>query len=340
MIGKKFNETGQVIVVLLLTMLGALVIGLTITQRSLNDVSTSTQTEQSTRAFSAAEAGLEKIFAPTTDTYNSEGVPISEAELGNNSSAVAYKINQLPRNCQALEYPPIGKETVAQFWLVDPMLVADVSNHNLASLSLTEYNESLYNKPCNDASSYAYKSYAGNTVDVYWGNSDLSNNLIDPDTPALEVNLITKDFSSNAFKSYRFFYDPLPSTQRANGFQRPDPSCGAPPYKINTTNSKTDQPTDADRDFRCKVSIPPSGVIGSNEKMFIVRVRVLYSNANQAVALKPQSGFSLPSQAIIYSSTGTSGLSRKTIQVFQLQDVASPLFDFALFSAGSVTKNR
>ena len=55
------KESGQIIIVLLLMMLVGLSIGLVVTQRSVTDVSVSTQSEQSQRAFSAAEAGIEKV---------------------------------------------------------------------------------------------------------------------------------------------------------------------------------------------------------------------------------------------------------------------------------------
>lgn len=53
------NESGQTIIILLLVMVVGLTIGLSMVSRSLTDIKISQQTEQSQRAFSAAEAGLE-----------------------------------------------------------------------------------------------------------------------------------------------------------------------------------------------------------------------------------------------------------------------------------------
>ncbi len=103
------KKYGQIVIVLLLTMLVALAVGLTITQRSITDISTSTQTEQSTRALSAAEAGLEKAI--------SQGSGFSDLNLGNQSSVKVEVLNDLPGSKQTLEYPSVEKETIAQFWL-------------------------------------------------------------------------------------------------------------------------------------------------------------------------------------------------------------------------------
>ena len=59
------SQSGQIVIILLLLMLVILSIGLAVTQRTITNVSTSSQTEQSSRAFSAAEAGLEVQFRET-----------------------------------------------------------------------------------------------------------------------------------------------------------------------------------------------------------------------------------------------------------------------------------
>jgi hypothetical protein len=329
------DQTGQVIVVLLLTMLGALVVGLVITQRSINDVTTSTQSDQSSRAFSAAEAGLEKVrLIQPTDLNVS--LPITESQLGNESKARAFKISALPLRGQALEYPPIGRETVAQFWLVPP------TNISAGAMSKwpKDVNKSIYED-------LGYLAYKDPQVYVYWGNSDLATDAkrLDLDTPAIEVDVITKNVSANSYKSYRYFFDPL--TTRNNGFTTPNcktgetdsPSGSIFPDPINTTNSRSN-PLPADRQFRCRAKVPPSSFsLATDEHLFLIRARILYSSAAQAVAVRPiDVNKQLPNQVEIYTSIGTAGQSQKTIQIFHQTNVASSFFDFALFSAGSITK--
>lgn len=53
------NEKGQIVIILLLVMVVGLTVGLSVVSRSLLNVKQSTLTEESSRAFTAAEAGIE-----------------------------------------------------------------------------------------------------------------------------------------------------------------------------------------------------------------------------------------------------------------------------------------
>lgn len=158
------NQKGQVILILILVMTVALAIGLSVIQRSLSDISTSSKVEQSSRAFSAAEAGIEKAlkddFSPANFT---------------DSSATVLDSGLLPAAGQALEYPPLGKEEVAEIWLADPR--ADLPN-------------------CT-----GYTCYTKTFLDVYWGNPTAS------DKAALELTLVYYDSSLNQYKSLKWYLD-------------------------------------------------------------------------------------------------------------------------------------
>ncbi len=285
----KSNQSGQVVIILLLTMLVALAISLAVTQRSVTDVSLSTQSEQSSRAFSAAEAGVERAIQTNSTT--------DQIDLGNQSSAKVTTSDFLPRAHQALEYPPVGKESYAQFWLADPATL----------------------KPY----------YPNNTpIYLYFGNEDLISNLSSPETPAVEINLIATNGSS--YNSLRYYFDPVASRRTDNGFS--DPGCSSAPLAINTSSSP--DASLADRRFRCRVTITiPSGIYP-----FLMRVRVLYSANSQKIALAPDPTKSIPPQITIVTSTGTSGQSQKTLQVFRQKYYLPPFLDYAIFSAGDLGK--
>src|SRR5687768_11168985 len=97
---------GQVILILLLVMTVGLAIGLSVIQRSLSDVTTASKIEQSSRAFSAAEAGIERALKGNCTDNNC-------VNLNNSSQAVVQDSGSVPAiatngNQQiALEYPPI-----------------------------------------------------------------------------------------------------------------------------------------------------------------------------------------------------------------------------------------
>lgn len=103
------NEFGQTILILILVLTVGLAIGISVVQRSLSDISTSSKVEQSSRAFSAAEAGIERALS---------GGSIGNISVGDNS-ALVNDSGSLPPANTALEYPPLSKEELAHFWL-DP----------------------------------------------------------------------------------------------------------------------------------------------------------------------------------------------------------------------------
>lgn len=317
----KKKPKGQVAVVVLLFLLVALTIGLSVVQQSLTHITTSTQSEQGSRSFSAAEAGIEKSLGDTTQIVGPPPSPVSvpQSDLGNQARANVQIVNNLPATGVALEYPPIGREDIAQFWLADPK------------------------NPDNDwqpgrlpgDSKFAY---GGSTFNVYFG--DIAS-FGSSDSPALAVNLITKDGAGN-YKSSSGFYDSSSSRAASNGFASAT-SCAPDannPIRIITSSSVTinqDSPTK----FLCYATVSlPAGSIP-----ILTRVRILYSNIKQPVALQPVqpdggcSACTLPRQAAIYTSVGYSGQTTKIIQVFRQLDFVPTFLDFAIFSSGQIEKN-
>lgn len=298
------SERGQVIIILLLTMLVGLAVGVTITQRSITDVSISKQNEQASRAFSAAEAGIEKALQ-----QESAGIILPEApiklNLDNNSQAQVTTNADLPGPAQALEYPPISTEEVSHFWLVDPKTLKSAYPPN-------------------------------SKIEVYFGNEGI--NTSSDDTPAIETILVFKDSLGN-FSSERNFFDSH-STGRTskNGFS--SASCSPTSYFINSSFSS--DTSSQDRKFKCKVLLD---MLAGQPALtpYLLRVRVLYSSQGQKVAVKPYGSCagvpcSIPAQATVHTSVGSSGKSQKTVRVFRQKDVVPSIFDFAVFSAGEIAK--
>ena len=62
----KKSQSGQIILIVLLIMVVLLTIGLALVVRSVTDIRISTETKESTRAFSAAEAGIEEALRQTS----------------------------------------------------------------------------------------------------------------------------------------------------------------------------------------------------------------------------------------------------------------------------------
>lgn len=297
------NQGGQVIIILLLVMVVALAIGLSVVGRSITEISTSTNSENSSRAFSAAEAGIENVLYESSlnGLVGSGSTSIGNTKLTNNAEAqINWNTNMPPKvvagvSDGALEYPPFGKESFAQFWLADPQ------------------------------SDPPTRSYTGDNFNLYFGDLDYKySGNDDSNYPAVEVRVINSDNSS---KSY--FFDSRPSNTRSS-FTK----CSSGSYPVTTNNNI--QPSL----FLCKVSIPGSQPAFSNtggNYPVMVRVRILYTETAHPVALQPTTG-NLPYQAKIFDSKGTAGDVQRNIKVFQEESVMPHIFDYAIFTLSKPEK--
>ena len=110
---RKFNgERGQMLLVVVLTMIVALTVGLSVVSRTITNLRISKQSEESQRAFQAAEAGIEK----TLESGIGSGIPQS---LGNNAQ---YKteINNPSGNAFILNGGEVVEQDVGiDLWLSD-----------------------------------------------------------------------------------------------------------------------------------------------------------------------------------------------------------------------------
>lgn len=279
------KQRGQIIVTLILVMTVALAIGLSIIQKSLTDVSTSTKVEQSARAFSAAEAGIEKAL-------QADSAITSSILLGNEATIKDVQKNDVPAANQALEFPPIAKEELAQVWLANP---SDLTT-----------------------------AYTASTLDIYWGNVGVTG----ADKPAIAITVVYQDTAS-AYRSKQYLYD-QDAAVRSNGFTVPSncPSLDS----ISTSLSATA------KTFFCKQTIDVSSTtLTGLSKLILLRARLLYSSTSQPFAVRPTVG-SLPVQGRLFTSTGVSGETQRVVQVFRLDKVVPPYFDYAIFSAGAINK--
>ncbi len=285
------KTSGQVVIILLLIMLVALSAILSLSQRALNNVTSSTQNEQSSRAFSAAEAGIQRAIQLCTPGQACT-VP-SVAPFQNQASTNLSISNPLPPAGTALEYPPREKEDIIQFWFADPS-----SNNNPPPTI-----------------------YTANSLNLYFGAKD----PVSTNKPAIEFNVISWNGSNYISTKFYFDSDSTRSGSSGNGFTAAASVAGSNCNNTSVTNASSTV-------YYCKVV-----VTGLPSNLILARARILYSNTAQNVAIEPTSG-SLPPQASIYTSQGSSGLSQKTVKVFRIVNVTPFLFDYSIFSAGAIVK--
>lgn len=155
------QNSGQALLIILLVMAVALTIGLSIVSRSITDVSITGQEQESARAFSVAEAGLESLLAGGSGaSFEGFDIATETLELGN-----------------ALDFAFPKK-----------IIVGDAQTVWLVSHDLDD--EDILNNDFNHARTY---------FDLYWGNEDQSAD--EETTPALEATLYYNDGEYKTLKA-------------------------------------------------------------------------------------------------------------------------------------------
>jgi hypothetical protein len=293
----KRRQSGQIVLILILIMTASLGIGLTIVQRSLTNVSTSTKVEESSRAFSAAEAGVERALQNTAVSTNPSTISINQTELDQSGVAQVDITSGLPNPNEALELEPIFREDRAQFWLAD----------------------------YNTTPPTAYYSSTASNFNVYFGDPNQPTD--NTQKPAVEVAVVTK--VGTAYTISRNYFDSYSARSPANNFALA--TCGTNP----TVNTVFLNAVSGPSTFYCRATVSYTGV------PILVRVRVLYSDRKpQKVALEPTGGGSLPRQAKIITSTGSSGDAKRKIRVTTTAKSVPPLMDYVLFSVTDIEKTN
>lgn len=178
------RQSGQILLIVVLSIVVALTIGLSIASRTISNLRISKQNEESQRAFQAAEAGLERA---TRQLYT-EGITEIPGELGNNAqfnvSIETQSSNQMVLNGGDLVQRAIGLD----IWMSDH---PDYANPFTGNVTLG------FGQPGNECSA---------TGDNY--------------PPALEVLFIEGSLNDPSFR--REVYDPcgrIPGAASTNGQQ-------------------------------------------------------------------------------------------------------------------------
>ena len=295
------KQKGQVIIILLLIMLVALSLGIALTQRSVSDVTTATQAEQATRAYSAAEAGIQKAL--------SSPLPIGSAlPLSNNSSVVVNSSGYMPYNgtYAGIEYPPIGREVTAQFWFVDPATALPTAFYTGSSVDVYYGNENTTDLPAVEVKFVVFKNNTFLSKNYYFDSSSSRTTGANDNNFNYTTGCGTQILATGILGSNRTFYC-------KQNVAITDPTDNTAPYDV--CNSST-------------ACIP-----------ILARVRFFYINENHSLALAPVgAGVQFPPQVQIYNALGVAGQSQKRIQAYKVRDVIAPWFDFAIFSTNEIRK--
>lgn len=152
------DQSGQMLLVVVLTMIVALTVGLSIVSRTITNLKISRQNEESQRAFQAAEAGIEQALQSSAGS--------STLEFGNNA-----KYTTSITNPQGTEFLLNGGESVEQDVGLDIWLSDYPTYANPITGSVTIYWNTSEQQSCTVSSGEATKpaleiiTISGSTVD-------------------------------------------------------------------------------------------------------------------------------------------------------------------------------
>ncbi len=180
------DQAGQVVLILVLVTIVGLTVGLSLISRTVTDIRISSQIEQSSRAFSAAEAGIESALKGAVI-----GGPTGTVSLSDSSAK--YNVSALGGSSSVYYFPYSEAANIQTLWLMP---------HNTDGVTLNE------NGPWPDPSDQPYPT--ASSVDICFGSGTTGN-------PAIVVGLFYKDGTD-----YKFVKSAYDSLTRGNKFNLAD----------------------------------------------------------------------------------------------------------------------
>lgn len=304
----KTLQKGQALLVLLLSMAVILTIVLSSVSRTVTDVSISSYEEDALRAFSAAEAGIEKALltgSGTGGTYK----PVDPSDTAVNYASV------ITSEAEGTDYgypDELSAGETATFWLVS--------------------HDEDGNLDCSSGS--CFKPGPGKNIQICWGNeSEIS--LSQEEQPAIVVSVYYDDTLSAISPSHdysnvkvkRFAFDRYPESHNNNGFQS-----GGVNFGECSVDGK-------DHLFKSP-NISSTSICNDVGCMLMIKVRMYYNTTPQSIAIKSSGGptVTFPAQGKHIESTGVAGESTRKVNVFQSFSEPPSIFDGAIFSLSDFIK--
>ena len=295
------SEKGQALLIVLLGMAVILTLTLSIVSRSVTDVAITTQDEESLRAFSAAEAGVERAII----------VGEINEDIGNDNYDA--KVTGIAENKKVYEIP------------------GELYSGESATVWFTRINDQGQltcigdpDEPPTTTDDNCFR--AGNFEDICWGSSTTN-------PPAIEITVYYDSLKGaktgvpnySNIKVARRVFDPNAATHDNNFSVPPGGQCQInDSYKYHT----------GVLGFVGDLGLPGGCVGGGNEGcLLFTRIKLLYNESvPHKVGVRVHSSDTLPAQGQLITSTGKSGDATRTIQAFQTYKEAPSIFDNAIFS--------
>lgn len=297
--GLRYNS-GQALVLVLLSLAVVLTLVLFILSRSITDISVSSKNEEAIRAFSAAEAGIENALVIGTGTNNTE--------IGN--ASYTSTVTSAAEGTQDFVYPiEMSPGDMATTWFVD--------------------HDSSSNPVCDGT----HPCFTGNTFKVCWGKPGTLSGVAS--TPAVELIVYyeTTPGDLTTLRIARAAFDPFVGRTPANSFSSVDAgtcTVGGVSYQFQKTIQFS----------ALGIGAGSYNVAGGLQFAKVRMLYNTNTTQNIATTVNFAGNSNLPSQGQNIIATGTAGESNRKISVFQSWPEAPSVFDGTVYSSVGLIKNN
>jgi flagellar basal body-associated protein FliL len=295
------SESGQILVLVLMIVLVALTIGLSIASRTLMNMRNTAQLDQSNRAFSAAEAGIERALNMLKTN--------ADACVDNACKATIDGVES------RVEVVKAGGST-------DAFGVSSLDKDETIQVNLKHGNGT---------------SYQG-SLELYWGlRGDKAAGC--SSTAAVVMSIVY--LQSGNYGMSKVAIDPCTTELRRtyNGFERLSAANNDPAFMSGGIRLQ-DGSLEGNYGHRYTLNLAPGGgLVPAGATAELARVRVMYAGP-KPVAFNPTGGALLPAQGEQITSTAVVGGKQRTVKVLKTASSLPAIFDYALFngSTNALTK--
>ncbi len=292
------NESGQAVLIILLSLSVVLTIVLFIVSRSVTDISLSIKDEDSLRAFSAAEAGIEKALLTGSATGNTL---LGDASF--NASVTNYG-----QGVKNISYPfPLSSGDEATFWFAE---------HDSQGL-LT----------CAGGT-----CFTGSNIRFCWGESGTAVNAF---APAIEASVYYTSTAQDltTLKVARIAIDPYTASRNpANNFE----AIGAGPCVIDGINFAFRKQYNLENaPYSIAGSSTTPGILQFVKIKMLYNTDRTH---RVGIYLDLPGNTTLPKQGIKVDSLGKANQANRKVEVYKLFPEVPSIFDYAVFSKTGIVK--
>ena len=304
------KSSGQALLLIVLVVAAALIVVMSVVSKSVTDVAITSTEEDSLRAFSAAEAGVEEVLLNLVP-----GGPGVNGTVGNSTGS----------QTATFIVPPVTQDDAGNsFNYPDPLQSGDTGTIWFASRNNFGAFDCGPGKTCTRTPN----------LKVCWGTNP-------SEYSAVEVTV---------------FYDsgsPVHFSNNPNNFD----NVKAYTFAADSDSSHTTNNIDKVGPNPCTIGIPPQQSVsyrfqktfnlsstlncGTNNCLIMAKVRLLYNTTTaQNFGLETQGGSTpaLPAQGFKVTSAGSSGSTKRQVEVFQGYPEPPSIFDSTLFSLKGLEK--